>query len=133
MKSNLKFNFTAGFVNGKGMNLSVNQKIISVSETFIVDIDVDLPTTIEFKLSGKNPGDTIVKDGKIVADKFITLEEIIIDGFKIIPYQLPEKYLILTGNRQTISTNYWGMNGTAKLVIDQDDPALWLLECPGII
>ena len=27
----------------------------------------------------------------------------------------------------------WGTNGIAKFIIDQDDPALWLIECPGII
>ena len=26
-----------------------------------------------------------------------------------------------------------GANGIAKFTIDRDDPALWLIECPGII
>jgi len=124
MKSNLKFKFNAGFVENKSMKLLVNQQSVDVSEHFIVNISVELPTEINFELSGKLPSDTVVKNIKIIADKFIQLDEIEIDEFKIFPYQIPEKYL---------ATNYWGKNGLVKFIIDQDDPALWLLECPGII
>jgi len=133
MKSNLKFNFTAGLINGIGMNLTVNQSPITVSEKFVVDIDVELPTTVEFQLSGKNPSDTVVKNGEILADKYVKLETIVVDGFTIFPYQVSERYLTLTTNNTTISADYWGVNGIAKFTIDQDDPALWLIECPGII
>lgn len=124
MKSTLKFKFNAGFVGNKSMKLLINQQSVDVSENFIVDISVELPTEINFELSGKLPSDTVVENGKIIADKFIQLDEIEIDGFKLFPYQIPEKYL---------ETSYWGENGLVKFIIDQDDPALWLLECPKII
>jgi hypothetical protein len=128
--------FQAGLVNNSPMEMtiSVNDKSINqpVTEQFQVALDVDLPAVVEFKLSGKSSADTLVVDDQIVADKFIKLESIELDGFPVKPWQIPDQYLYLDDGTNQHHTNYWGFNGTAKLIIDQTDPAFWLLECPKI-
>ncbi len=134
MKSQIDFIFSAGSINDQFMNIAVNGNPIEVRESFTASIEVELPTTIEIQVSGKSPSDTIVKNNVIIADKYIKLDSIYIDGFKVESWQIPEKYLILTTiNNEVLSTDYWGKNGKVQFIIDQDDPALWLLECPKVI
>ena len=138
MKSKFKFTFSAGTVRDQYMNLELKIQDqftlpIIVNNKFEVTVDVLLPAVIEFHIAGKGKHDTIVKNNQIIADTFIKLDQIDIDGFVISPWQVPEEFFNLTSEDSVISTDYWGKNGIAKLTIDKDDPALWLLECPKII
>ena len=133
MNIQVLLNFQAGLVNNLPMEMTiiVNDKSINqpVTEQFQVVLDVDLPAMIEFKLAGKSSADTLVVNEQIVADKFIKLESIELDGFPVETWQIPDQYLYLDDGTRRHHTNYWGFNGTAKLIIDQSDPAFWLLEC----
>lgn len=88
-----------------------------------VDIDTNLPCIIEFKVDGKHKFDTIIdENGKIVADKFIKVEAISIDGKWVNQWMLEGKLLTFIPNdRQEIVTNYFGSNGVGKFSIPFDD------------
>ena len=137
MIAHFKFCFAAESVNNEFMALDIEidkaLQSVKVSENFIVDIDINLPADILFHLSKRKDNDTIVKDDKIVADKFIKLESLEIDGFFVHGWQLPDDKCLFETADNTVSTVYWARNGTARLIIDNDDPALWLLDCPKII
>ena len=138
MNSNFKFLFKAGKVNNQfmSMQIKINEQLhsIHVCDNFCVQLDVNLPTEINFILTGKNANDTIMHGDEIIEDKFIMLEKIFVDNFEIDPWQLPEKYFkFLTLNNECLKTNFWHTNGNVKLTLDQEDPVLWFLECPDII
>lgn len=140
MKTKLVFKFTAGKIDDKSMNLCMisdrteifNQE--TLQESFEIESTIDLPTTISFELSGKNNDDTkIDKFGNITADKFIKLESISVDGIEIESWRIPKECLYLQSTDQRIPGSYWGFNGTAHLVIDKDDPVIWLLSHPSML
>lgn len=139
MIANFKFNFSAGSINNQYMLLSIGienktTKPIHVADKFTFATDVRLPAEIEFHLNGRLENDTVVHNGEIVADKFIKLESLEIDGFFIESWQLPEEFFFFNSSENTnLFTAYWARNGVAKLIIDKDDPALWLLDCSKII
>ena len=134
MKSHLTFNFSARAVNDQYMSMLNldSPESIQVLDQFTVSMEVELPFTLWFELSGKISNDTVVENGTIVADKFIKLESIQLDKFDLEVWRIPNKYLFLTADGQDCPTNYWGKNGTANFIIDNQDPAFWLLECPDL-
>jgi|LakMenE18May11ns_1017448.scaffolds.fasta_scaffold9820430_1 hypothetical protein len=138
MKTNFEFNFSAGKTRDQFMSLEIKVKDqlsmpITVTEKFTTNITIDLPAEIEFHLIGRDRNDTIVEDNKIIADKFISLDSLNIDGFSVDGWQLPNEFFKLIVDKHTTTFgNYWNNNGVAKLIIDEDDPVLWLLECPKI-
>lgn len=131
MKTLLKLNFTASQVNDNFMSLdvSVNNKdltTINVAESFVIEKEIDLPATVKFIISGKTPSDTIVVNNQIVADKFLKLESIELDNFKIETWRISTKYLkFLNGSE---FTNYWGTNGEIEFALPFDDPFICLIE-----
>lgn len=140
MKTQLVLKFQAGLINNVPMTLKITVNDIAndltinqlVTEQFQVVVDVELPSVINFELADKLATDTIVVDNQIVADKFIKLESIELDGLEIDSWKIPAEYLYLETENTVHPTGYWGFNGTAKLIIDHDDPAFWLLECPAV-
>jgi|LakMenEpi03Aug12_release.lakeMendotaPanAssembly.Ray.scaffolds.fasta_scaffold163543_4 hypothetical protein len=138
MIASFKFNFSAGQVSDEYMFLELkfgNQiKQIETKDIFCVNVDIALPTTIEFHLGNRKDNDTITSNGEIVADKFIRIDSLEIDGFFIESWQLPEESFYFETDQHTkIFSYYWSRNGVAKLIIDKDDAALWLLDCKKII
>jgi hypothetical protein len=137
MITNFKFYFSAEQIRNEFMTLDIQidsfKQSIEVAKNFEFTIDINLPATILFHLNKRNHDDTIVQNDKIIADKFIRLDSLEIDGFFVNSYQLPEDKFYFDSKNGRFSTEYWSRNGTASLIIDNDDPALWLLDCPKII
>jgi len=138
MITNFKFNFSAGQVCDEYMSLELtaNDQVwkIETKDIFCFSIDISLPAVIEFGLGNRQDNDTIIDNGEIVADKFIRLDSLEIDGFFIESWQLPEELFCFETDQLTkIFSYYWSRNGVAKLIIDKDDAALWLLDCTKII
>jgi len=139
MKFKFCFDFIAGAVNDKFMNLQLivdNQLMqnIAVNEKFSIESIIELPAQIKFLLSGKTNNDTIVENGKIVSDKYIALEKITIDRFEINPWALPKENFILTSFDNLVEhTNYWGKNGNVTLIINDSDFISWLINNPSLL
>jgi hypothetical protein len=136
MKTHLVLKFQAGLINNVPMTLKITVNNIAinqpVTEQFQVAVDVELPSVVNFELTDKLATDTITVNNQIVADKFIKLESIELDGLEIDSWKIPAEYLYLETENTVHYSAYWGFNGTAKLIIDHDDPAFWLLECPAV-
>lgn len=134
MYSQVKFKFSVGLYNGSmGMTIRYNNEVLLSKNSFDTDsftftADLDLPGVIVIDLHGKGPLDTLLdSDGNIVADKYIKLEELLID-------RVPLHILSLISlaemhhDGQTTVTNYWGFNGQAHIKLEHADSFLWHLE-----
>ena len=116
---NIALEFEFGETNGKYMNLAVNDVAVT-PDCPHVDLTITLPNTIQLTLSNKGDNDTIVDDsGNIVQDCYVKLTAIAIDGFKINEKFLHQKVIINTQDGQSITTNYFGFNGTVFLILDR--------------
>lgn len=116
-----------------GMDIGYNNSLLLSKESFDTDTftfttRLDLPGELVINLYNKGPVDTLVDDnGHIIADKYIKLEELIIDRVPLhilSLINLPE----LNNNRQLIKTNYWGFNGAVRIKLLHADSFLWHLD-----
>lgn len=86
------------------------------------------PATLRIVVSNKNlSSDTqINEDGKIIADKFIELKKISIDGIDAnIDFM---QRIMLNTSEEKIKAQYWGFNGTVEIAFDQADSFAWHLK-----
>jgi hypothetical protein len=130
----LGLEFKIGHCNGT-MRMQMFIDDIQIADYF--DIESDLlevehqfmwPATLKLVLSDKNlSSDTkIDNDGKIVADKFIELTKIYIDGVDAnIEFM---QRIVLNTNEEKIKTCYWGFNGTVEIAFDLIDSFAWHLR-----
>lgn len=134
MYSQVTFKFSIGTYNGSmGMDIFYNDSLLLSkksfeSDTFTFTSTLDLPGTVSMHVYGKNPLDTLVDDGgNVIADKYIKLEELLIDRVPLhilSLINLPE----LECQGQLLRTNYWGFNGTVRIKMEHEDSFFWHLK-----
>ena len=83
------------------------------------------PSTLQIKLDGKQPFDTQLDDnGKIVADKYIKLLDIVVDRLSCAKYYV-NKTMLITDQGKQIASDYWGFNGSVELDFPQQNSFFW--------
>lgn len=136
-KTNISFKFTAGFIQGKTMEMSIllNNKIAweekIEQENFVVVLDCVFPCEITFVLKGKEKTDTIVdKDEKILQDKFLRIDSIVIDRMPIKKWILENRLIKFDShdNLHNLYTNYFAYNGQANISINSNDYFVFFLD-----
>ncbi len=123
----IKFRFKIGRYLNTTMSLKVqvNKEILLDVDQFLQDwheleFSTTLPLTVEFETMGKMPGDTIVdNDGNILQDKFISIEQMSVDGIWIKQWILESK--LFENTTSDIKTNYLGQNGITRFQIPYSD------------
>jgi hypothetical protein len=112
----------------------VYQSTNMLVDTLCIEFAVCLPCTIKFKIGGRLSNDTVLDDqGNICKDKYIELKNINLDGFSIDAWKIPNSHLFLQTEDTIHRTSFWSANGTAHLIIDQEDPLVWVLDHKKII
>lgn len=134
MYSQVTFKFSIGRYNGSmGMDVFYNDSLLLSQNSFNTDTftfteKLDLPGTVVINVYGKGLVDTLVdKNGNVIADKYIKLEELLVDRVPLhilSLINLPE----LNNNGQLTKTNYWGFNGAVRIELTHADSFLWHLE-----
>ena len=96
---------------------------------YVHEIDIEFPSRLSIQLSGKQPNDTKVdSEGKIIADKYIKLESILVDGYPTDPNWACRFLTLYPEDRDPVVTNYWGFNGTVDIDFDSDNAFVWLVR-----
>jgi len=123
--------FEYGKIDNRLMQLTVehNQTIYPVSPIFEdntghaeLKFVADLPTVINFLISGKGVNDTIVdSQGNIIQDCYIKITGLFIDGFEIKPGAVDRNISVFTENNQQFTTHYLGFNGRAELRLSKSN------------
>lgn len=116
----IQFKFDFGLVDNRFMQTSVitSNNIYSIipdkNKSGIVEFDIDLPTQVMLKFTGKNSNtDTLIDDnGNIVGDMYVKITAITLDKFKLNKIFLHQKMKLLTENKKEITTSYIGFNGS---------------------
>jgi hypothetical protein len=94
-----------------------------------IDCAIDWPTTVNIITSNKGPNDTEVDtNGNIIRDKSIEVTGVLINNFPI-HQDLIDKLFICqrAGSAGITNENWWGFNGTIKIVFDQLTPMRYML------
>lgn len=130
----ITFNFTIGHYNGTmGMTiLSDDIEVISqdvFSDTsFSCTLDVKWPSKLTINVFNKGPNDTLVgENDKILQDKFIKIDDFVVDKMKIPDYLLFDIIVLDTGTNQ-VKGPYLGFNGTVNINFDKEDSFIWHLD-----
>jgi hypothetical protein len=126
----VSFDFEFGHCNG-AMNVDIcqgNNTLLSlhnVLETHRTEhILVNWPSTIIIKLSGKNmETDTIVDNNSIVADKYVKLNSLTVNGFALIPQAM---YAVC-------GEVHWGYPGDIVIAFTEDNPMRWNLRLNNVL
>ena len=141
MIANIFLQLAIGHHETSGLNLVIEhhdnvvyQSTNILVDTVCVEFLVCLPCTIKFKINGRLLNDTVLdSQGNICKDKYIELKNIKLDGFSIDAWKIPGSHLFLQTDDSVCKTMFWARNGTAHLVIDQEDPLIWILDHKTII
>ena len=140
MKTNITFNIRTIRHPESGLSLTVTANDDVIYSQSDVDTDCQVETTVQlparfcFDISGKHPDDTVVDEhGSIVKDKAFVLESIEFDRIRIESYTLPNSHVFLQTDLEKIPGTWWAHNGTAHVIIDRDDPVIWMLDHPEIL
>jgi len=97
------------------------QKDTLISKTYYVS----WPNKLFFKLSNKNMfNDTKIEDNKIIADKFILLENLVV-GMIPVKNEVLKKICAINYNK---FDNYWGVNGKVEINFNHDNFLQWHLH-----
>ena len=130
MNTELQMTLQFGLYNG-AMNVDVyvdDNKIAecynSSEEIFKINSAITLPGKLKFVLSGKNENDTLVKNEKIIADKYVKLNSLYLGRIPINPVVLFKICCLENGSKDT----YWGSNGTVEINFNEDDFIVWHLK-----
>ena len=133
-QSELELQFCIGHYNGT-MRMQIFFDNIQVfdfadikTESLTVKHRMTLPCCMKILLSDKDlTVDTkIDSDGKIIADKFIKLEKILVD--RIDPGIEYMKSIALDTGENKLNVLYWGFNGTVELAFDATNSFIWHLS-----
>ena len=138
----IDFKFEFGTIDGRAMTLEIS----TPTETILVipnqidsrligdtKIEVDLPTQIVLKFTGKNYNtDTIVdENGNIVKDIYIKILSMRMDGFKLNEKFLHQKIKVVTDQSQQYNTAYIGFNGLIEFDLNEPNVFLQYLTLNG--
>jgi hypothetical protein len=130
-KCTVEFSFEFGTIGNKTMSVEIqtpNKQISVVPHQLdsklinITTIEVDLPTQIMLKFTGKDYNtDTVIdENGKIVQDIYVKILSVSMDGFKLNEKFLHQKIKIFTDQEQEYTTAYIGFNGVVTLDLVED-------------
>ena len=141
MLTNLQLFYQIGFHGGRSLSLEIKQHdtiLFMASNLCAHELNltcaINLPTCITFLISGRLPDDTILDDqGRIIGDQFIDLRKISLDGFDIDTWRIPSSHLWYTTQDVVTNHGFWNRNGRANLVIDEEDPLVWILNHRSIV
>jgi hypothetical protein len=100
------------------MSGKYSQLVIPNSDNIgTVDFDVELPTQVVLKFSGKNSDtDTLIdENGNIISDMYVKINSASMDGFDLNKIFLHQKIKLLTESGQAIQTSYFGFNGISTI------------------
>jgi hypothetical protein len=136
----IKLKFEIAKLDDRSMSIEfiVNGKTVDYYEQinehiFIWESPFSLPGTVDIKVSNKNPNDTqLDQQGNIVADKYIKLLDIVVDGLACAPYYV-NRIKFVTNEGKEIITNYWGFNGTARLNFIEENSFYWSIHTQNAI
>lgn len=123
----IKFRFKIGLYSNTSMGLKVrvNNKTILDVDQFLQDwheleFSAMLPLIVEFETIGKMLSDTLIdSNGDILEDKFISIEQMSVDGIWIKQWILESR--LFENATSNIKTNYFGQNGIARFQIPYSD------------
>ena len=119
--------FEFGMCNGAmSMDILANGQLVNrihnnTQETLHISQKIQLPCEIKILLSGKNLEDTLVQDGKIIADKYVKLKSLSLGKIPVKEHVL---FNICEVNDELRDT-YWGRNGTVVINFDSDNFLKW--------
>ena len=97
---------------------------------FRINCLIDWPTTVNIITSNKTQDDTeIDASGNILKDKSIEVTGILINNFSI-HQDLIDKLFICQheGSPNITNENWWGFNGTIKIIFDHATPMRYMLS-----
>lgn len=113
-----------GLVRDEQMNMTLtyDNKSYQIEHTNpMVSIPIMLPANIRIDFFGKDPNlDTIVKDNKIVEDKYIQITKITLDDIPFDGKYLHQCLTINTNAGDNITTSYIGFNGVMNINLNKD-------------
>ena len=131
----IKINVGLGECNGYMSSLwYVNDQIVAdlsnpTSANCTIEFDAVLPCNIVVVVSGKNQNtDTEVLDGKIVQDKNIQIDSMLVARLPVSKHVLYQICNYTTHNGQTYNDIYWAWNGQANISLAESDAVLWHLK-----
>lgn len=137
-KSTMTLKFEVGRVDETSMGITVKSTLHqgtydNLGEDFSVTFPVEFPSQVIIETFGKGPHDTKVDaDGKVIADKYLKLTDILIDQLSVARYYCDQKVVIDNGN-QKITTSYWGYNGTVIIELDEENGFRWLAKTQNYV
>jgi|TARA_A100001391_G_scaffold94079_2_gene62422 hypothetical protein len=125
-------NILCGIYNGSmSTKFYANKKLLATINQFYnqhtwLTFHVSMPTTLHIFVDGKdNNVDTKVgDDGKIIADKFIKIENLLIDQKPVSTDALHKICKLQTTDGQIIYTNYVGFNGVLSMDLEYSNSLL---------
>ena len=95
-----------------------------------IDCEINWPTTINIIISNKGNEDTLTdQNGTVIKDKAIEVTQVLINNFPI-QQNLIDKIFICRRDGATVDTNenWWGFNGTVKIMFNQPTPMRYMLS-----
>lgn len=135
MTSTVSMFFSTEDYNGTmGMKISVGEKTIKQyqnvpAEDYEITFDVNWPSEIILDFYGKGPKDTKIDDqGNILQDKHILLKNFTIDRVNVTHDMIMAHKIINFDHGLIEHTNYFGFNGTAKILLNYKNSFHWLLK-----
>jgi len=134
-QSELKLILEFGAIENSTMQLTItnnnNVCVLDPAKSQIIEhvMKISLPTEIDLVVAGKNMmSDTRLDDsGQIIADKYIKICSMEIDGIAVPTAWLEKKILLIT-DTQTVASNYFGHNGTCKIIFSKPNAFLQILS-----
>jgi len=87
--------------------------------------NIVLPSTITFKLTGKTKYDTKVIDGKIIADKFVKLNRLVLGNIPVSTHVLFNICNYQPYDGQLIKNTFWGFNGVVTIELLESSFIKW--------
>ena len=123
----MQFKFEFGLFDNRHMQVQVINgdytNLVSPNSDNVgtVDFDIELPTCVILKFSGKNSKtDTSVDaEGNIISDMYVKINSISMDGFELNNVFLHQKIKLLTESGSEIQAPYIGFNGTVTIEMSE--------------
>ena len=135
-KSKFEIILSLGRVNQQAMSLQVlanGCEILPMAcppqDQIKLEFECELPARIEFFTQGKDVMDTVLDSaGKILQDKYIKVDRLIIDRMPVERWILESRLFEFVADSGVVRhTNYFGSNGRANFEISNKDSFDWFL------
>lgn len=124
------FVFNVSTINNKSMSMRIKNETFTnlPAGIFKYTTDIKFPSQLNIDVFGKSPNDTVVKDGKIIKDKSIQLQDITFNDVSVDYNYLQQCVKLRTSDNKEINSSYWGFNGTATINFNANNAFLWLVQ-----